>query len=90
MDKKKYEEKLSELMNKNDHKTERPTGWVLVSERLPEIYTDVIVTDIETSNTYQSRYVGNGYWECDNGTFNNRIIAWQPFPEPYKTSNSAK
>ena len=58
--------------------------WIPVSERLPERYKEVIVTDIETSGTYQSRYVGNGYWECDNGTLKNRIIAWQPLPEPYQ------
>lgn len=63
----------------------RPQGeWIPVSERLPERYKEVIVTDIETSGTYQSRYVGNEYWECDNGTLKNRIIAWQPLPEPYK------
>ena len=64
---------------------ERPQGeWIPVSERLPERYKDVIVTDIEVSETYLSRYIGNGYWECDNGTFKNRIIAWQPLPEPYE------
>lgn len=63
----------------------QPQGeWVPVSERLPERYKEVIVTDIETSDTYQSRYIGNGYWECDNGTLKNRIIAWQPLPEPYQ------
>ena len=75
---------------------EQPTGeWIPVSERLPERYKEVIVTDIETSGTYQSRYLGNGYWEYDNGTtkkliysnrksLKNRIIAWMPLPEPYK------
>lgn len=58
--------------------------WIPVSERLPEINKEVIITDIETSNTYQSRYVGNGYWECDNGTLKNRVIAWQPLPKPYE------
>lgn len=58
--------------------------WIPVSERLPERYKVVIVTDIETSDTYQSRYIGNGYWECDNGTLKNRIIAWMPLPEPYE------
>lgn len=55
--------------------------WIPVSERLPEQYKEVIVTDIETSETYLSRYIGNEYWECDNGLFKNRIIAWQPKPQ---------
>ena len=62
--------------------------WIPVGERLPEQLKDVIVTDIETSNTYQSRYFGNGYWECDNGYFRNRIIAWMPLPKPYEPQES--
>ena len=62
--------------------------WIPVSERLPEKYKEVIVTDIETNDTYQSRYVGNGYWECDNGLFTNRIIAWMPLPEPMKVGEA--
>lgn len=63
---------------------ENTREWIPVSEGLPEQYKEVIVTDIETSDTYLSRYVGNEYWECDNGLFKNRIIAWQPKPKPYK------
>lgn len=62
-------------------------SWIPCSERLLEEHKEVIVTDIETSDTYQSQYVGNGYWECDNGLFNNRIIAWQPKPKPYKAES---
>ncbi len=60
--------------------------WILVSERLPEEYREIIVTDVETSATYLSRYIGDGYWECDNGLFKDRIIAWMPLPEPYEES----
>ena len=58
-------------------------GWIPVTERLPEINVDVIVTDIETTETYSSYYLGDGFWECDNGTHKKRIIAWMPFPKPY-------
>lgn len=66
----------------------KQTRWIPVSEELPERYKEVIVTDIETSDTYQSRYIGNGYWECDNGLYKNRIIAWQPKPKPYEPQES--
>ena len=58
------------------------TQWIPVSNGLPKLYEEVIVTDIETSDTYLSRYIGNGYWECDTGRFKNRIIAWMPLPTP--------
>jgi hypothetical protein len=64
--------------------------WIPVSEGLPKLYEEVIVTDIETSDTYLARYIGNEYWECDNGTFKNRIIAWQLKPKPYKEEGRDK
>ena len=67
--------------------SENQKKWIPVSERPPEEHKEVIVTDIETSDTYMSRYIGNGYWECDNGLFKNRIIAWQPKPKPYKAES---
>ena len=66
----------------------RKNNWIPVTERLPEIKTEVIVTDIETKDTYCSWYIGEGFWECDNGTFNNRIIAWMPLPEPYEVGGN--
>lgn len=63
---------------------ERPQGeWIPVSERLPEINKDVIVTDVETDETYSAYYLGDGLWVCDNGAHRHRIIAWKSFPEPY-------
>lgn len=69
-------------------KDEEPNKWIPVSERLPKLYEEVIVTDIETTGTYLSRYIGNGHWECDNGLFDNRIIAWMPLPKPYEPQES--
>ncbi len=77
-------EKLKQILLNSMKKT--PSNWIPVSERLPEKYKEVIVTDIETVDTYESYYIGDGYWECDNGAFKNRIIAWMPKPEPYEES----
>lgn len=70
-------------------KYERSQGmWIPVSKGLPEKYKEVIVTDIETHGAYVSRYIGDGYWECDNGPYKNRIIAWQPLPKTYKEGDT--
>ena len=63
-------------------------GWIPCSERLPEKYKEVIVTDVETIDAYLSRYIGDGYWECDNGSFKDRIIAWMPLPHRYELQES--
>lgn len=77
-------------MTREEEAIEEIKRWIPVSEGLPERYKEVIVTDIETSDTYLSRYIGNGYWECDNGLFKNRIIAWQPKPKPYKAEKGGE
>ena len=62
--------------------------WIPVSERLPEVNKEVIVTDNEVSDTYASRYLGGGYWQCDNGTYKDRIVAWTPLPKRYEPQES--
>ena len=58
--------------------------WTLCRDRVPELHREVIVTDVETSDTYVAEYCGNGYWNTDTGVEKNRIIAWKNLPEPYK------
>ena len=68
-----------------DCKKEWPDSkWYPVTERLPEIHKNVLVTDREVSDVYVSYYCGDGYWNTDTGGANNRIVAWMPLPEPYE------
>lgn len=55
--------------------------WIPVTERTPDEDVDVIVSDMETYETYSAYYVGDGYWACDNGTYKHRITHWKPFPK---------
>ena len=66
--------------------------WILISERLPEEETKVIVStnnDIVTTGLYTKRYgfsMKEGFI-CDSGfryLHTNEVLAWQPFPESYK------
>ena len=69
-------EKIQTLLKKD--------RWIPITEKLPEPYKTVIVTDVETIDTYTCEYHGGGYWNTDTGDAKNRIIAWMPLPEPYK------
>ena len=65
--------------------------WIPVSERLPEIHQDVLLSlrslDVEVGfrgNTEPYYYCHCGYIEPQN------VLAWQPLPEPYKAEGSDK
>ncbi len=67
--------------------------WITISERMPEEYCpntgvhrtlsdEVLVTVDEDGERYVTKgFTRNGEWYALNGT---NIIAWMPFPEPYK------
>ena len=68
------------------------TTWIPVSERLPELDVDVLVTDIHGNRFVHTLYAGKDgtfYWEDDAGFFVdfNDVIAWMPLPEPYKAES---
>lgn len=72
---------------------ERPQGkWIPVSERLPDLFEVVLVTD-ETNNVFEYERLpldeeGN---VCEKWTFLGRkIIAWMLLPEPYKEADHDK
>lgn len=71
--------------SENPNKSEIMTGWIPVSERLPEIHQDVLLSfrslDVEVGfrgKTEPYYYCHGGYIEPQN------VLAWQPLPEPYK------
>lgn len=59
------------------------TGWIPVSERLPEKRRNVLITDRKI--TAEGEYVGNGLW-CQYrwSAWRNSVVAWMPMPEPYR------
>ena len=78
-----------ELLEKQGQ--EPKTGWIPVSERLPEIHQDVLLSlrslDVEVGfrgNTEPYYYCHGDYIEPQN------VLAWQPLPEPYKAEGSDK
>lgn len=62
--------------------------WTPVSERLPEIGKDVLVTIKDDSADSPNYYTSVGWcymeaWIVEN-TLCYQVIAWMEFPKPYK------
>ena len=75
----------------DESSSEKPNKWIPVSERLPEIHQDVILSlrslDIEIgfrAETEPYFYCYGRYIDPEN------VLAWQPLPEPYKEESEDK
>lgn len=80
------------------------TGWVPISERLPEsegyghnflcCLENGIIRILGYSNILTTRCPKGFYYEKENGTTwrqdINPVIAWMPLPEPYKAESEDK
>lgn len=64
---------------------EKKTGWIPVSERLPEKYTYTLWC--ASSGYVRSDYFNGEFWE-DAKKLGYEVIAWMPLPEPYKAEGS--
>lgn len=72
------------------------TGWIPVSERLPDYRRTVLVsTKWGVSIAFRDSInegVTDDFWDCplDDSTIATRYVtAWQPLPEPYKEKKNS-
>ena len=61
-------------------------GWIPCSERMPELFENVLI-----STKQGGRAIGHRYSNCAYGRYYDlhesavdEVIAWQPFPAPYR------
>ena len=67
-------------------KHDRPTGWIPVSERLPEESTAVLIWCPERKNIYCA-YLEEKQWWIFGAYYLKvtiEVIAWMPLPQPYE------
>ncbi len=62
------------------NKSEIPTGWIPVNERLPEDNTKVLVT---IDATYKEKVLITWYQDKKHGFLCGLVKAWMPLPEKY-------
>lgn len=94
------EEELNELLDKlegHDRELTNQTGWIPVSERLPEDFGGDYLVNIEYKGEHEgidiATYIIGGYldglWDTPNDWIEGsseywHVTAWMPLPEPYK------
>lgn len=94
------EEKTVEQLQKEIDETDLAPQWVSVDDRLPPLETPVLASvhgmdapivlemRIETCNQMVESYFDDFlYWDNphdDGQDYENRVLAWQPLPEPPK------
>ena len=74
---------------------EQEPKWIPVSERLPKAgeYVEDVAKYYLVQNEYGdmlvARYTHSGYWEqiYQLKPYADKIVAWQPLPEPYEESD---
>lgn len=78
------------IENVNQVAEEYSDGWIPCSERLPDIYTSVLITYRRQHDGYSkvvvARMQADCEWKIEFGGYcgSENVVAWQPLPEPYK------